>query len=75
MASVKDIIVRLRNMHSDIQDADPLISKRNRRARELADRSRPIVHGALPYLGHRPKPKDERRRQARVVRDARKRGR
>ena len=49
------------------------VRKHNRRRDQEAERQRPIVHGALPYLGHRPKPKHERRRVAQVVRTARKR--
>jgi hypothetical protein len=47
--------------------------KMNRQRALEAERARPVVHGALPYLGHRPKAKHERRRQARLVREARKR--
>jgi hypothetical protein len=46
--------------------------KINRRRANEAERERPIVHGALPYLGHRPRPKHERRRLAELVRQARK---
>ncbi len=49
------------------------VRKLNRRREQEADRQRPIVHGALPYFGHRPDPKHERRRVAQVVRTARKR--
>ena len=53
-------------------DEQPL-RKGNRQRVQQADRRRPIVHGAVPYFGHRPRAKDERRRQAEVVRKARKR--
>jgi len=46
--------------------------KANRRLAWQAERQRPVVHGALPYHGHRPDPKHERRRQAALVRQARK---
>lgn len=46
--------------------------KANRRQAWQAERERPVVHGALPYHGHRPDPKHERRRQAELVRQARK---
>jgi len=46
--------------------------KANRRQARQAERERPAVHGALPYHGHRPDPKHERRRQAALVRQARK---
>jgi hypothetical protein len=47
--------------------------KLNRRRREEQDRDRPVVHGALPYLGHRPNAKHEHRRLSNLVRQARKR--
>jgi hypothetical protein len=49
------------------------VRKGNRRRVQEADATRPIVTGALPYLGHRPKPKHERKRLAGLVREARKR--
>jgi hypothetical protein len=58
----------------EIRDQERLVRKANRRRNQVAERERPIVHGTLPYLGHRPRPKDERRRQAMLVRRARKRG-
>jgi hypothetical protein len=48
------------------------MGKPNRRRVQEAERLRPVVHGALPYLGHRAKPKAERRRLALLVRGARK---
>ena len=56
---------------------EPTIEPRklNRRLREERDRLRPIVHGALPYHGHRPRAKDERKRIASVVSKARKHAR
>lgn len=48
--------------------------KLNRQHSKARERTRPIVHGVLPYLGHRPRPKHERRRVAELVREARKRG-
>jgi hypothetical protein len=52
---------------------ESIIRKQNRERKREAERARPVVHGALPYLGHRAKPKHERRRLAQVVRQARKR--
>jgi hypothetical protein len=49
------------------------VRKGNRRRVQEADATRPVVTGALPYLGHRPKPKQERKRVAALVREARKR--
>jgi hypothetical protein len=49
------------------------VRKLNRRRAEQAKRNRPSVHGAIPYLGHRPSPKDERRRMAEIIKNARKR--
>lgn len=46
--------------------------KLNRQQARQAEREGPVVHGALPYHGHRPDPKHERRRQAEIVRQARK---
>jgi hypothetical protein len=54
-------------------EGEKQIRKHNRRIAEEADRGRPIVHGVLPYLGHRPKAKDERRRLAQIAHEARKR--
>ena len=54
--------------------AHPDPSKLNRHRAQEAGRNRPVVHGALPYLGHRPDHKHERRRIAKLVRTARKRG-
>ena len=56
----------------DAGTCEMLARKENRRRVREADALRPIVHGALPYLGHRPDPKHERRRQAELVRRARK---
>jgi hypothetical protein len=58
-----------------MNEHDPEIEPRkvNRRRSEARERLRPVVHGALAYLGHRPRPKDERRRLARIVSNARKR--
>jgi hypothetical protein len=50
------------------------VRKLNRHKVQEADAVRPAVHGALPYLGHRPDLKHEKRRQAELVRRARKRG-
>lgn len=55
------------------EEHEQRIRKANRRHVKEADATRPIVTGALPYRGHRPKPKDERKRLAALVRDARKR--
>jgi hypothetical protein len=49
------------------------VRKGNRRRVQKADATRSVVTGVLPYLGHRPKPKQERKRLAAVVREARKR--
>jgi hypothetical protein len=49
------------------------VRKGNRRRVQEADARRPVVTGALPYLGHRPEPKAERKRLATLVREARKR--
>ena len=60
-------------MDDDITEAREVpVRKENRRRVREADATRPVVHGALPYLGHRPDPKHERRRQADLVRHARK---
>ena len=45
-------------------EAEIPVRKGNRRRVMDVERARPIVHGALPYLGHRASPKQERRRQA-----------
>jgi hypothetical protein len=55
------------------EECDARVHKGNRRRVQEADATRPVVSGALPYLGHRPKPKDERKRLAVLVREARKR--
>jgi hypothetical protein len=49
------------------------VRKSNRRRVQEADAARPAVTGALPYFGHRPKAKDERKRLALLVREARRR--
>ncbi|MDB5074118.1 MAG: hypothetical protein JWO42_297 [Chloroflexi bacterium] len=54
-------------------DLENHVRKHNRRRVEESERKRPVVHGALPYLGHRPRPKDERRRISELVQRARKR--
>jgi hypothetical protein len=59
-------------MHDEHETA---VRKGNRRRVQEADALRPVVTGALPYLGHRPRPKDERKRLAGLVREARKRKR
>lgn len=59
-------------MDDQRDEQDLPVRKGNRRAVRDADASRPVVHGALPYRGHRPDPKHEMRRQAEVVRKARK---
>jgi hypothetical protein len=53
--------------------AEAALKKQNRRRALEADRARPVVHGIVPYLGHRPDPKHERRREAQIVRLARRR--
>jgi hypothetical protein len=58
----------------DEADQEQPVRKINRRKAQEADAVRPVVHGALPYLGHRPDPKHEKRREAEVVRRARKKG-
>ena len=55
------------------QDLELKVRKQNRRCVAEADRMRPVVHGALSYLGHRPAAKAELRRIAELVRKARKR--
>jgi hypothetical protein len=45
--------------------------KQNRRRALENDRARPVVHGIVPYFGHRPDPKHERRREAQIVQQAR----
>ncbi len=60
-------------MELDYEWAEPVATKINRRRREEANRNRPVVHGAVRYLGHRPDPKHERRRDAQVARQARRR--
>ena len=57
----------------DTEDELPPVRKANRERREQADLARPIVHGALPFHGHRPDAKAERRRRAEAERAARKR--
>jgi len=47
------------------------VRKENRRRSREARVGRPLVHGVLPYLGHRADPKHERRRLALLVRAAR----
>ena len=59
-------------MVDEREDTLPL-RKENRQRRETAARTRPVVHGALPYHGHRADPKHERRRVAEAVKEARKR--
>ena len=54
--------------------AKPDPRKLNRRRAQEAGRDRPVVHGVLPYLGHRPDRKHEQRRIAKMVRTARERG-
>ena len=61
-------------MDIERDDQETPVRKENRRRVREADAKRPVVHGALPYHGHRPDPKHERRRQAELIRQARKRG-
>ena len=51
---------------------DAKMHKGNRRRVQEADAGRPVVTGALRYLGHRPRPKDEQKRLAALVQAARK---
>ncbi len=57
-------------MHDEHEER---VRKDNRRRVQQAAANRPVVTGALPYLGHRPRSKDERKRLAALVREARKR--
>ena len=63
---------RSMNMDEDPTTLDRVLRKANRRRNADAEHARLIVHGALPYYGHRPNKKHERKRVAALVRQARK---
>ncbi len=60
-------------MEPEITAVQPVPSKPNRRREQEASRNRPVVHGIVQYLGHRPDPKHDRKRVARLIRQARRR--